>query len=81
MDTNRKKQSGGKLAVLLIFAILAVMAALALALRSLRGSSSCEGCTGDCGSCGDACSTPKVELSPAQEERLRLMRARLDSEG
>ena len=58
--------------------LFVVVVVLAAAVRSLRkgGVSDCSTCSGSCGGCSAGCSTPKIQLTPAQQERLRVIKAK-----
>ena len=59
--------------------VLLVLAAIGAAIiRSMVKNRSIGGCDGDCGSCGSACATPKLKLTPEQEEQLRRIDVRRD---
>ena len=65
-------ENGATIAVLLL-----VIVAMVLSIRLLRADGA--SCSGDCASCGSACSTPELKLTPAQLERLRILKAKAEA--
>ena len=61
-----------------IVVLLVLAAIVAAIIRSMVKNRSVGGCSGDCGSCGSACATPKLKLTPEQEEQLRRIDVRRD---
>lgn len=64
-------ENASTIVVLLVLAVI-----VGAIIRSMIKNRCIGGCSGDCGSCGTACSTPKIKLTPEQEEQLRAIRAK-----